>query len=174
MKRRSPYTITPQDMDDYNAANATQKRILLKALRVADLDALSSGQAMGNGGSWDYCQQGYKSCIEYPKIYDDEEVDIDLYGNSIDLATFLVKSMKDEDTIVAWLGILFGLAGRDLMEDTTHVRLRANKKRGKNIEYVEPSNALNKMFEERAAKADTTRKTNDIIKDLQEQLAKKG
>ena len=174
MKRRAPYVMTQQDIDDYNAANATQKRILLKALKVADLEGLATGQAMGNGGSWDYCQKGYKSCLDYPKIYDDEEVEIDAYRNSIDLATFLVKSMSDEEIIVGWQGILFGLAGRDLMDDTTHVRQRANKKRSKNIEYVEPSNALNKMFEERAAKADTTRKTNDIIKELQEQLAKKG
>ena len=57
------------------------------------------------------------------------------------------------------------------MEQTHYIRGRGNAKRDKNPDYVEPSNKLNVLFEKRIEKAGETRKTNEVIKDLKEQLA---
>ena len=90
------------------------------------------------------------------------------------MAQFVIDAQVDSDNMTTWLAVLFSLKGRDLMADATHVRQRAASKRNDVIEYVQPSNNLNKTFEDRAIKAENTRKTNDIIKDLKEQLAKKA
>jgi hypothetical protein len=174
MAKRISYVVEQQDIDDYKAAGEIQKRILLKALKGANMDGLTTGQPMGTGGGWDYCKLAQKTTVDFPKIHDAEQVDPVEFANGIKLAQFLIDAEVESDNVTAWLGVLLSLKGRDLMEDATHIRQRANDKRGKVIEYVTPSDNLNKKFEERALKAEKTRKTNDIIKDLKDQLAKKA
>jgi hypothetical protein len=174
MAKRISYVFEQQDIDDYKAAGEVQKRIILKALRGANTDGLKTGQPMGTGGGWDYCKLAQKTTVDFPKIHDDEQLDAVEFAKGIQLAQFVMDAQVDSDNMTAWLAVLFSLKGRDLMGDATHVRQRADAKRNDVIEYVQPSNNLNKMFEDRATKAETTRKTNDIIKDLQEQLAKKA
>lgn len=173
-KARISHVVEPQDVIDLKAANDTIKRILLKGLKKADLDGFATGQPMGTGGGWDYCKLGYKMCIENPKLYDDEELDVGEYGAGIDFAEFLIDAIKNINTTAEWAGILLNLKGRDLMEDTTHVRQRALAKKDKVFEYIQVSADMNKMFDDRNTKAEATRKINDVIKDLKEQLAKKG
>jgi hypothetical protein len=173
-KARISHAFDTQDLADMKTATDTIKRVLLKGLRKADLDGLATGQAMGTGGGWDYCKLGYKTCLNFPKLYDDEQLDINEYGQGIDLATFLIDTIKDINTASDWASVLLNLKGRDLMEDTTHVRQRAFDKKGNVFEYIQVSADMNKMYDDRTTKAEATRKINDVIKDLKEQLAKKA
>ena len=100
-----------------------------------------------------------------------EELDIETYKNEIACASTLIPSKKDVETVQSWLGILFNVIGRSLMEKTNYIRKRGNDKRNLNHDYVAHSDKLNALFEKRAEKSDETRKNNEMIKDLQDQLA---
>lgn len=172
MKNRISIVLDPQDVADFNAAQATQKRILLKWLSGVDLDEVAPGNYMGTEGGWRYCQDGFEFATEYPKIYDDEELNYDEYKKDIDAATFAIDAKKGSDETNTRLGIVLILVGKDLMEETHYIRGRGNAKRRLNLDYIAPSDKLNALFEKRTEKADETRKANEALKDLKDQLAK--
>lgn len=174
MKKRISYVFEQQDIDDYNAAGEVQKRILLKALKGADLNGLKTGQPMGTGGGWEHCKLAQKVTVDFPKIHDEEELDAAEFAKGIEFVKFIIDAEKNSDATKTWLSTLFALKGRDLMEDATHVRQRANSKRDKVFEYAQASDELNKTFEARASKAEKTRKNKEVITELEAQLAKKA
>lgn len=172
MKIRISHAMSPQDIDDFNAAIATQRRILLKAFANTNLDDLKSGQYMGTEGGWKYCKLGYTTAQKLPKLYDDEELNIEEYAKGIDLAQFLIDAKAETETIDNWVGMLFALDSKDLMEAANYMRQRATSKKGLKIEYAEASAALDKMYNDRAAKAEETRKKKEFIESLKAQIAK--
>ncbi len=172
MKIRVSHAIEQQDVDDFNVAVATQKRILLKVFANANLDDLKSGQYMGTEGGWKYCQLGFSTAQRLPKLYDDEELNILEYGKGIDLANFLMDAQTKTETVKAWVDVLFALDSKDLMEAANYMRQRAEAKKGINIEYSDAYDALNKMYSERATKAEDTRKKKEFIESLKAQIAK--
>ena len=171
MKNRISLVLDPQDIAEFQAAQATEKRLLLKWLKGIDLNELVPGNYMGTEGGWKYCQDGYQFALDFPKIYDDEELNIEEYKKDVDLATFIIESKTTTEETDTRLGILLTLVGKDLMEQTHYIRKRGNDKRGLNLDYVAHSDKLNLRFEKRAEKADETRKANEQIKALKEQLA---
>jgi hypothetical protein len=112
-----------------------------------------------------------KFATDYPKIYDDEELDYDEYKKDIDGAAIFMELKKATEETDTRTGIILSLLGKDAMEQTHYIRKRGNDKRDKNLDYVAPSDKLNALFEKRTEKADETKKVNDQIKALQEQLA---
>jgi hypothetical protein len=171
MKNRISLDLNPQDVADFKAAQATQKRILLKWLNGVDLTDVGPGNAMGTEGCWTYCKDGYQFAIEQPKIYDPEELIIEEYGKDIDAATLLLEAKSGFEESSSRAGILLTQVGKDLMEQTHYIRKRGNDKRALNLDYVAHSDKLNALFEKRNEKAIETRKINDEIKGLREQLA---
>ncbi len=163
----------PKDVADFNAATATQTRIALKWITESGIDVknLPAGTHMGTLDNWLYCQDGFIFATEQSKIYDPEELDFEAYKNEIQSASVLIPSRKDMEKVQNWLGILFNVVGKKLMEKTNYIRKRGNDKRNLNHDYVSYSDKLNVLSEKRAEKADETRKNNEMIKDLQEQLA---
>ena len=77
MKNRISLALDPKDIAEFQTAQATIKRLLLKWLKGTDLNELSPGNYMGTDGGWTYCQDGYQFALDFPKIYDDEELDIE-------------------------------------------------------------------------------------------------
>jgi hypothetical protein len=171
MKNRISLAPEPQDVADFIAAQATQKRILLKWLKGVDLTELGPGNNMGTEGGWTYCKDGLQFATEYPKIYDDEEFDYDEYKKDIDGAALFINLKKGTEETDVRTGIILSLLGKDAMEQTHYIRKRGNDKRDKNLDYVAPSDKLNALFEKRTSRADETKKVNDQIKALQDQLA---
>ena len=173
MAQRISFVFDPKDVAEFNAATATQTRIALKWITESGIDVknLPAGTNMGTLDNWLYCQDGLIFATEQPKIYDPEELDIATYKNEIACASTLIPSKKDVETVQSWLGILFNVIGRSLMEKTNYIRKRGNDKRNLNHDYVAHSDKLNALFEKRAEKSDETRKNNEMIKDLQDQLA---
>ena len=171
MAQRITVVFDPKDVAEFNAATATQTRIALKWMSGIDVNNLPAGQFMGTLDNWLYCQDGFAFATEQPKVYDPEELDAVAYKNEIDCASVLMPSRKDIEKIQNWLGILFNVIGKNLMEKTNYMRKRGNDKRGLNHDYVSYSDKLNVLAEKRAEKADETRKNKEVIKDLQEQLA---
>lgn len=171
MKNRISLTPEQQDVTDFLAAQATQKRILLKWLKGIDLDEIGPGNHMGTGGSWTYCKDGLQFATDHPKIYDDEELNYDEYKKDIDGAALFIELKKGTEETDTRTGIILSLYGKDAMEQTHYIRKRGNSKRGINLDYVAPSDKLNALYEKRTEKADETKKINDQIKALQEQLA---
>jgi hypothetical protein len=172
MKNRISLVLDPQDVADFIAAQATQKRILLKWLASADLKAVGPGNYMGTEGGWRYCQDGLEFATNFPKIYDDEELNFEEYKRDIEGATFVIAAKKGSEETDNRLGIVLTLLGKNAMEKTHYIRKRGNDKRDINLDYVAPSDKLNSLFEKRTEKGDETRKANEAIKALQEQLAK--
>jgi hypothetical protein len=171
MKNRVSLDLDSKDVADFIAAQATQRRLLNKWYIGIDMNDVTSGNTMGTEGGWTYCKDGFDFATKFPKIYDDEELDYNEYKKDIEAATFVIDAKKDSSSIDSRLGVLLLLLGKDLMEQTHYIRARGNAKRDKNHDYVEPSNKLNTLFEKRTEKADETRKSNELIKDLKEQLA---
>ena len=173
MAQRTSFVFDPKDVADFNAATATHTRIALKWITESGIDVnnLPTGTNMGTLDNWLYCQDGFAFVTEQPKIYDPEELDPVAYKNEIDCATVLIPSKKGVETVHNWLGVLFSVIGKSLMEKTNYIRKRGNDKRGLNHDYVAHSDKLNALFAKRAEKSDETRKNNEMIKDLQEQLA---
>ena len=171
MKNRISLVLDPQDLTEFKTAQATEKRLILKWLKGIDLNELTHGNYMGTEGGWKYCQDGYQFALDFPKIYDDEELNIKEYKKDIDLAAFIIDSKKTIEEMNTRISILLTLVGKDLMDQTHYIRKRGNDKRGLNIDYVAHSDKLNALFEKRAEKADETRKLNEQIKALKEQLA---
>lgn len=171
MKNRISLTLDPQDVADLKAAQDTQKRILLKWLKGVDLSDVGAGNYMGTEGGWTYCKDGYQFATEQPKIYDPEELSIEEYSKDIDAATLFIDAKKITEETDSRLGILLMQVGKDLMEQTHYIRKRGNDKRGLNLDYIAHSDKLNTLFEKRYEKAAETRKINDEIKALKEQLA---
>ena len=172
MKIRVTHEIGQEDITDFNAAIATQKRILLKVFANANLDDLKSGQYMGTEGGWDYCKLGYTTALALPKLYDDEELNIKEYGKGIDLAEFLIKARTNTESVNTWVDLLFSLDSKDLMSAANYMRKRAEAKKALNIEYSDAYDALNKMYDERATKAEDTVKKKAFIESLKAQIAK--
>jgi hypothetical protein len=171
IKNRISVIIDPLEAAEYKAAEATQKRLLLKWLKNANLDEVKPGNYMGTEGGWRYCQNGYKFATDHPKVYDPEELDYEEYGKDFHAAEFFIEADRENAQTDALRGIALILVGKDLMEQTHHVRQRANAKRDKNLDYVAPSDKLNEMYEKRNEKAEETKKANEQINDLKEQLA---
>jgi hypothetical protein len=172
MTNRISLVLDPQDVADFLAAQATQNRIILKWLTGANLKAIGPGNYMGTEAGWRYCQDGFDFATKYPKIYDDEELDYAEYKKDIEGATFIMEAKAGSEETDTRLGIILTLLGKDAMEKTHYIRGRGNAKRDKNLDYVAPSNKLNALFEKRTEKGDETRKANEALKALQEQLAK--
>jgi hypothetical protein len=171
MKERSLIDLDQKDVVDFKTAQATQKRILLKWLNNVDLSDVGPGNSMGTEGCWTYCKDGYQFAIEQPKIYDPEELNIERYGKGIDVATLFIDITKGIAETNYRANLILGQTGKDLMEKTHYIRKRGNDKRGLNLDYVEHSDKLNALYEKRNEKAVETRKINDEIKALKEQLA---
>jgi hypothetical protein len=171
IKNRISVVIDPQDAAEYMAAEATQKRLLLKWLKNANLEEVKPGNYMGTEGGWRYCQNGYKFATDYPKVYDPEELDYEEYSKDYHAADFFITAEKENAQTDALRGIALILVGKDLMEQTHHIRQRANAKRDRNLDYVAPSDKLNEMFEKRNEKAEETKKVNEEINNLKAQLA---
>jgi hypothetical protein len=171
IKNRISVALDPQDIADYKAAQATRKRLAHKWLKNADIDEVKPGNYMGTEGGWRYCQDGYEFATKLPKIYDDEELDYSEYGKDINTATFLIEDKAEDAEIDTLMNAAFTLVGKDLMEQTHYIRKRGNDKRGKNLEYVAPSDKLNLLFEKRNEKAEETKKANDELNSLKTQLA---
>ena len=171
IKNRISLVLNPQDVADFKAAQDTQKRLLMKWLKNADLDEVKPGNYMGTEGGWQYCQDGYAFATNLPKIYDDEELNYDEYGKDINTAAFLIEAKKEDARMEVLMNAAFTLVGKDLMEQTHYIRKRGNDKRGNNLEYVEPSNKLNLLYEKRNDKAEETKKANEQLNMLKTQLA---
>ena len=73
MKNRISVVLDPKDVAEYQAAQATQKRILHKWLQGADVTDITAGNYMGTDGGWTYCQDGYKFAVACPKAGPDEK-----------------------------------------------------------------------------------------------------
>ena len=171
MKNRISLSLDPKDVAEYEAAQATQKRLLHKWLNGADVTEVTAGNYMGTDGGWTYCQDGYKFAVECPKVYDDEELSIEEYKKDIDCATFFVAANVETAKNKQLSDVAFILIGKDLMEQTHYMRKRGTDKRGVNLLYAEHSDKLNVLYDKRNAKSDETRKANDMLKSLQTQLA---
>ena len=171
MKNRISLDIDPKDVADFKTAQELQNNLLLKWLKPIDIKEIGAGNHMGTEGGWNYCQNGYKYCVQFPKLYDDEELDMAEYKKDIDTATFMVEAKKESDKTTLRVNALFNAVGKDLMEQTHYVRKRANEKVDKNSDYEAVCADLNTLFEKRMEKAEETRKINEQIKALQEQLA---
>ena len=171
MKNRISLVLDPQDVADYKAAQATQKRLLLKWLVNADLKEVTAGNYMGTEGGWMYCKDGYAFALACPKVYDEERMSIEEYSKDINGATFFIDANKDSVTNNDLSDAALILLGKDLMEQTHHVRKQGNEKKDVNLTYAEHSAKLNTLYDKRNAKAEETRKANELIKDLQTQIA---
>ena len=173
MAQRISFVFDPKDVVDFNAAIATQTRIALKWITESGIDVknLPPGTHMGTLDNWLYCQDGFVFATEQPKVYDPEELDAAAYKNEIDCASVIIPGRKEIEKVQNWLGILFNVIGKNLMEKTNYIRKRGNDKRGLNNDYVSHSDKLNALFEKRSEKSDETRKNKEMIKDLQDQLA---
>ena len=171
MKNRISVVLDPKDVAEYQAAQATQKRILHKWLQGADVTDITAGNYMGTDGGWTYCQDGYKFAVACPKVYDDEQLSIEEYKKDNDAATFLIEANVETAKNKQLSDVALILVGKDLMEETHYMRKCGNDKRSLNSVYAEHSDKLNVLFEKRNAKAEDTRKANDLLKSLQAQLA---
>ena len=172
MKIRVSHAIEENDELEFKAAIATQKRILLKVFANANLDDLKSGQYMGTDGGWNYCKLGYETGVKLPKLYDDEELDIEEYRKGVNLAEFLMAAQTETETVNQWVNVLFALDSKDLMAAANYMRQRASAKKTISIEYSDAYDALNKMYAERATKAEETRKKKEFVESLKAQIAK--
>ena len=171
MKNRISLSLDPKDVAEYEAAQATQKRLLHKWLNGADVTEVTAGNYMGTDGGWTYCQDGYKFAIACPKVYDDEQLSIEEYKKDTDGATFFIGANVETAKIKQLSDTAFILIGKDLMEQTHYMRKCGNDKRSLNLVYAEHSDKLNVLYDKRNAKSDETRKANDLLKSLQAQLA---
>jgi hypothetical protein len=86
------------------------------------------------------------------------------------LAQFAIHARQDAQSLHEWASYICVETGKDLMDDTNHIRQRAQAKRVVNLEYAKISDDLNLLFEKRSEKASETRKTNKTIKDLKGQI----
>jgi hypothetical protein len=170
IKNRVKHTLSQSLIDESTAAIQTLKKNLNLILADANLDDIKSGQYMGTEGGWKYCQDGFEIAEKFPKLYDDEELDINEYRKDRDLAAFLIPLIQDATTVLEVAKILFALTGKDLMDQTSYIRERANKKRGVQIDYAQAADLLNTLFDRRAGKADETRRVNESINHLKNQL----
>lgn len=170
MKNRIKHAVSPTLIAETSAAMQTLKKNLTLILSDANVDELKSGQSMGTEGGWKYCQDGYEIAEKFPKLYDDEELDINEYKKDRDLAAFLIPLIEDATMVLDVAKVLFALTGKDLMDQTGYIRERANKKRGVQLDYAQAADKLNTLFEKRAEKADETRKVNESINALKAQL----
>jgi hypothetical protein len=169
MKNRISHSVTPEQINAFQKAMATANQILDDMLASAQLTELKSGQNMGTEEGWVYVQRGYAAAEKYPKLVDEEELDVREYKKDLDLAAFALEACKMTQTAKERATIIAALTGKDLIEATHHVRYRAQSKRLVNLDYVAVSDELNRLFERRQGKADETRKTNELIKQLKEQ-----
>ena len=171
MKNRISLVLDPQDAADYIAAQATQKRLLLKWLSDANLSEVTAGNHMGTEDGWKYCQNGYAFALACPKVYDDEELSVTEYGKDIDGGAFFIEANKETAKNKDLSDAALILYGKDLMEQTHYMRKRGNDKRHLNLLYAEHSDKLNALYDKRNAKSEETRKANELVKGLQAQVA---
>jgi hypothetical protein len=170
MKKRIKHQMDPKKIERFKQAMAVAKEILLEIVADATTDVSSSGQNMGTEGGWVYVQRGYNAAEKFPKLYDPEELSLENYKRSIDLAQFAIHARQDAQSLNEWASFICIETGKDLMDDTNHIRQRAQAKRIVNPEYAKISDDLNLLFEKRSEKAFETRKTNKTIKDLKGQI----
>ena len=173
MKNRIKGAITPEKIaeiiDLFNQLD-TKTRSLMADV---DVNELLGGQFMGTDTGWNYAQKGNAIAKKFPKLCDPEEIDVEKFNNNILLAEFLIGVAAKLSNLDTWTNSLLMLVGKDLMEQTGIVRNTANRKKSSVPEYAQPSEELNELFVKRADKATETKKNNETIRQLKEELAKK-
>ena len=173
MKNRIEVIVSPEEATEYMGLLNQLKALTLAMVAKANMDELSSGQNMGTDGGWSYVKKGNSIAQKFPTLYDSEVLNIAKYNSNVTLAQFLIDAAGEIGNLDTWTNALFLLTGKDLMEQTNHVRSRAKEKRETKREYAQPSDELNDLFVKRADKATETRKNNETIRLLKEELAKK-
>jgi hypothetical protein len=171
MKNRISHAVTQEDINAFHKAMETANQILAKMLVSAQLTELKTGQNMGTEEGWLYVQRGYAAVEKHPKLVDPEELDVQEYKKDFNLATFALEACKTTQSAKDRAVIIAALAGKDLIEATHYVRRRAQSKRTTNLDYVGISDELNRLLERRQGRADETRKTNELIKQLKDKQA---
>lgn len=173
MKNRIKGAVTPEGitefMDLLNQLDVKTRSLMANV----DTNELLGGQFMGTDAGWNYAQKGNAIAKKFPKLCDPEEIDVEKFNNNILLAEFLIGVAAKLSNLDTWTNSLLMLVGKDLMEQTSVVRNTANRKKSSVPEYAQPSDELNDLYVKRADKATETKKNNETIRQLKEELAKK-
>ena len=173
MKNRIKGAASPEGiveiMDLFDQLDAKTRALMTNI----DANELSGGQFMGTDAGWNFVQKGNAIVKKFPKLCDPEEIDVESYNNNVRLAEFLIGVAARISKLDTWTNSHFILVGKDLMEQTNVVRNTANRKRSSVPEYVQSGDELNDLFVKRADKATETKRNNETIRQLKEELAKK-